>query len=127
MPYNARFLYQQPKTEINNYLIVNWFSLPLQTVEKHLVSNRETLGLYSEKLSFQLVGCQQGYLHKTAETDTFRTKSVCFGIKVLYSGADLRSDTLFPFSDCCYIGNISFEERVTVLVFAHYPAESINQ
>ena len=38
MPYNARFLYQQPKTEINNYLIVNWFSLPLQTVEKHLVS-----------------------------------------------------------------------------------------
>jgi len=39
MPYNARFLYQQPKTEINNYLIVNWFSLPLQTVEKHLVSH----------------------------------------------------------------------------------------
>ena len=94
---------------------------------KLLVSRLETLGLYSEKLSFQLVGCQQGYLHKTAETDTFRTKSVCFGIKVLYSGADLRSDTLFPFSDCCYIGNISFEERVTVLVFAHYPAGSINQ
>lgn len=42
MPYNARFLYQQPKTEINNYLIVNWFSLPLQTVEKHLVSLFET-------------------------------------------------------------------------------------
>jgi len=42
MPYNARFLYQQPKTEINNYLIVNWFSLPLQTVEKHLVSSNET-------------------------------------------------------------------------------------
>ena len=42
MPYNARFLYQQPKTEINNYLIVNWFSLPLQTVEKHLVSHQET-------------------------------------------------------------------------------------
>jgi hypothetical protein len=42
MPYNARFLYQQPKTEINNYLIVNWFSLPLQTVEKHLVSLLET-------------------------------------------------------------------------------------
>lgn len=42
MPYNARFLYQQPKTEINNYLIVNWFSLPLQTVEKHLVSTEET-------------------------------------------------------------------------------------
>lgn len=62
-----------------------------------------------------------------AQFEAFRTKSVCFGIKVLYSGADLRSDTLFPFSDCCYIGNISFEERVTVLVFAHYPAESINQ
>ena len=43
MPYNARFLYQQPKTEINNYLIVNWFSLPLQTVEKHLVSSIETI------------------------------------------------------------------------------------
>lgn len=42
MPYNARFLYQQPKTEINNYLIVNWFSLPLQTMEKHLVSFVET-------------------------------------------------------------------------------------
>ncbi len=42
MPYNARFLYQQPKIGINNYLIVNWFSLPLQTVEKHLVSRQET-------------------------------------------------------------------------------------
>ena len=42
MPYNARFLYQQPKIGINNYLIVNWFSLPLQTVEKHLVSHQET-------------------------------------------------------------------------------------
>ena len=37
MPHNARFLYQQPKIEINNYLIVNWFSLPLQFVKKHLV------------------------------------------------------------------------------------------
>jgi hypothetical protein len=37
MPHNARFLYQQPKIEINNYLIVNWFSLPLQTVKKYLV------------------------------------------------------------------------------------------
>lgn len=42
MPYNARFLYQQPQIGINNYLIVNWFSLPLQTVEKHLVSRQET-------------------------------------------------------------------------------------
>ena len=43
MPHNARFLYQQPKIEINNYLIVNWFSLPLQTVEKHLVSIRKSI------------------------------------------------------------------------------------
>jgi hypothetical protein len=42
MPHNARFLYQQPKIEINNYLIVNWFSLPLQFVKKHLVFDFET-------------------------------------------------------------------------------------
>ena len=42
MPHNARFLYQQPKIEINNYLIVNWFSLPLQFVEKYLVSRHGT-------------------------------------------------------------------------------------
>lgn len=47
MPHNARFLYQQPKIEINNYLIVNWFSLPLQTVEKHLVSHLETPGVFN--------------------------------------------------------------------------------
>jgi hypothetical protein len=42
MPHNARFLYQQPKIEINNYLIVNWFSLPLQFVKKYLVSRIKT-------------------------------------------------------------------------------------
>ncbi len=52
MPYNARFLYQQPKTEINNYLIVNWFSLPLQTVEKHLVSTFGTQILSSSEEIF---------------------------------------------------------------------------
>lgn len=43
MPHNARFLYQQPKIEINNYLIVNWFSPPLQFVKKHLVLLFETV------------------------------------------------------------------------------------
>lgn len=55
MPYNARFLYQQPKTEINNYLIVNWFSLPLQTMEKHLVSRKETKVSSRENKSFFLM------------------------------------------------------------------------
>lgn len=45
MPHNARFLYQQPKIEINNYLIVNWFSLPLQFVKKYLVFRLKTLSL----------------------------------------------------------------------------------
>ena len=52
MPHNARFLYQQPKIEINNYLIVNWFSLPLQTVEKHLVSPIENKFFHSRKFIF---------------------------------------------------------------------------
>ena len=52
MPYNARFLYQQPKTEINNYLIVNWFSLPLQTVEKHLVSNIKSISFLLNRLIY---------------------------------------------------------------------------
>lgn len=44
MPHNARFLYQQPKIEINNYLIVNWFSLPLQFVKKYLVLFNNSIG-----------------------------------------------------------------------------------
>lgn len=58
MPYNARFLYQQPKTEINNCLIVNRFSLPLQTVEKHLVSTMimQMLELKDRFLEVQILG-----------------------------------------------------------------------
>lgn len=85
-----------------NYLIFSMVALSLRIFKKHFVSSSETLGLYSEKLSFQLVGCQQGYLHKTAETDTFRTKSICFDIKVLYFGEDLKNTILFYSFDYCY-------------------------
>lgn len=68
MPHNARFLYQQPKIEINNYLIVNWFSLPLQTVEKHLVSLRE------QSVFTFLVDCQYKVWERhtvTVNADTY--------------------------------------------------------
>ena len=55
MPHNARFLYQQPKIEINNYLIVNWFSLPLQFVKKYLVLCFETKCFTPRNESFQAV------------------------------------------------------------------------
>lgn len=79
MPYNARFLYQQPKTEINNYLIVNWFSLPLQTVEKHLVSLYETLrDLYLKiqnlnRPELNVRGMAFAFHTETARKEGFRT------------------------------------------------------
>lgn len=45
------------------------------------VSASETFGFNDMKLSFRPVGNRQGYLYKTTETDTFRRKSICFGIK----------------------------------------------
>lgn len=44
-------------------------------------SASETFGFNDMKLSFRPVGNRQGYLYKTTETDTFRRKSICFGIK----------------------------------------------
>ncbi len=37
-----------------------------------------------------------------AETDTFPSKSICFGIKVLYFGEDLKNTILFYSFDYCY-------------------------
>ncbi|WP_410645420.1 hypothetical protein [Bacteroides clarus] len=68
MPYNARFLYQQPKTEINNYLIVNWFSLPLQTVEKHLVSTVETNSFHTVEQTVSLDGTLSSTLGTSLKT-----------------------------------------------------------
>lgn len=73
MPHNARFLYQQPKIEINNYLIVNWFSLPLQTVEKHLVSINKTPGFY-EQYKYWVIGVVAAFMFLIA----------CFLIAVYY-------------------------------------------
>lgn len=47
----------------------------------YLSSQHETFGFNDMKLSFRPVGNRQGYLYKTTETDTFPSKSICFGIK----------------------------------------------
>ena len=65
MPHNARFLYQQPKIEINNYLIVNWFSLPLQFVKKYLVSHTTTKRKCSSDLMQNVVNICNSLVSKS--------------------------------------------------------------
>ena len=48
---------------------------------KPIIFPIETFGFNDMKLSFRPVGNWQGYLYKTTETDTFPSKSICFGIK----------------------------------------------
>lgn len=93
---------------------------------KPFVSKVKTLGFDYRKLSFQLVGTSKGIYMKQPKQIPFPSKSICFGIKVLYFGEDLKNTILFILL-ITVMGVVSFEERVTVLVFAHYPAESINQ
>ena len=93
---------------------------------KPFVSKVKTLGFDYRKLSFQLVGTSKGIYMKQPKQIPFPSKSICFGIKVLYFGEDLKNTIHFILL-ITVMGVVSFEERVTVLVFAHYPAESINQ
>ena len=93
---------------------------------KPFVSKVKTLGFDYGKLSFQLVGTSKGIYLKQPKQISFPSKSICFDIKVLYFGEDLKNTILF-YSLITVMGTVSFEERVTILVFAHYPAESIYQ
>ena len=97
MPYNARFLYQQPKTEINNYLIVNWFSLPLQTVEKHLVSKGETIGLWF--LNHRL----------NIETDRIWAANIIFQLSVI--------TTLLSIVQTPYVAAVTAHEKFNIYAY----------
>lgn len=62
----------------------------------------KTLGFDYRKLSFQLVGTSKGIYMKQPKQIPFPSKSICFGIKVLYFGEDLKNTILFYSFDYCY-------------------------
>lgn len=67
-----------------------------------LVSKVKTLGFDYGKLSFQLVGTNKGIYIKQPKQIPFEGKGICFGIKVLYFGEDLKNTILFYSFDYCY-------------------------
>ena len=69
---------------------------------KPFVSKVKTLGFDYRKLSFQLVGTSKGIYMKQPKQIPFPSKSICFGIKVLYFGEDLKNTILFYSFDYCY-------------------------
>lgn len=71
-------------------------------IEKPFVSSIKTLGFDYRKLSFQLVGTSKGIYMKQPKQIPFPSKSICFGIKVLYFGEDLKNTILFYSFDYCY-------------------------
>ena len=70
------------KTKYGQFLTSKTISFNKQNYKflsiKPFVSKVYTLSFDYRKLSFQLVGCQQGYLHETAETDTFSYEKCLF-------------------------------------------------
>lgn len=85
-----------------NYLIFSMVALSLRIFKKHFVSACKTLGFDYRKLSFQLVGTSKGIYMKQPKQIPFPSKSICFGIKVLYFGEDLKNTILFYSFDYCY-------------------------
>lgn len=85
-----------------NYLIFSMVALSLCILKKHFVSKVKTLGFDYRKLSFQLVGTSKGIYMKQPKQIPFPSKSICFGIKVLYFGEDLKNTILFYSFDYCY-------------------------
>ena len=80
-----------------SYIKIHCFSLV-----KPFVSKVKTLGFDYRKLSFQLVGTSKGIYMKQPKQIPFPSKSICFGIKVLYFGEDLKNTILFYSFDYCY-------------------------
>ena len=66
------------------------------------LSKVKTLGFDYGKLSFQLVGTSKGIYLKQPKQISFPSKSICFDIKVLYFGEDLKNTILFYSFDYCY-------------------------
>lgn len=85
-----------------NYLIFSMVALSLCILKKHFVSLFKTLGFDYGKLSFQLVGTSKGIYLKQPKQISFPSKSICFDIKVLYFGEDLKNTILFYSFDYCY-------------------------
>lgn len=86
-------------------LNVNLLGLFHQTANSRwnlAVSPHKTLGFDYRKLSFQLVGTSKGIYMKQPKQIPFPSKSICFGIKVLYFGEDLKNTILFYSFDYCY-------------------------
>ena len=84
---------------------------------KPFVSKVKTLGFDYRKLSFQLVGTSKGIYMKQPKQIPFPSKSICFGIKVLYFGEDLKNTILFYSFDYCYGSFFFFEEYYPILFF----------